>query len=144
MLGLPVTIARMNASYGPNGGLVAYHLDTVAAGQPVTTRWAPCRYSPIFQDDINAQAADLLAAAAVPATIVNWAGDDVVSVQDWCSYGASLLGLAASVEVAEVPGTLRGSAADVTRRAAITGPCRVGWQEGVRRTIAARHPGGLA
>ncbi|MBO0729740.1 MAG: NAD(P)-dependent oxidoreductase, partial [Acidimicrobiaceae bacterium] len=42
---LPVVIARMNASYGPQGGLPAYHLDAVAAGDPVTTRWDPCLYS---------------------------------------------------------------------------------------------------
>jgi nucleoside-diphosphate-sugar epimerase len=137
-LGLPVTIARMNASYGPNGGLVAYHLDAVAAGQPVTTRWDPCRYSPIFQDDINLQVGDLLVAASVPATIVNWAGDEVVTVQEWCGYAASLLGTTAVVDVTEIPGTLRGSVADVTRRAAITGPCTVGWQEGIRRTLAGR------
>ena len=33
------------------------------AGNPVTTRWDPCYYSPIHQDDINAQAAALLDAA---------------------------------------------------------------------------------
>jgi len=139
-LGLAVTIARMNASYGPNGGLVAYHLDSVVAGEPVTTRWEPCRYSPIFQDDINAQAAALLGAASVPATIVNWAGDEVVTVQEWCAYGASLAGVTPTVNVTELPGTLRGSVADVRRRASITGPCTVGWKEGVRRTLAARHP----
>ena len=140
-LGVPVTIARMNVSYGPNGGLLAYHLDRIVAGEPVTTRWDPCRYSPIFEDDINHQAAPLLAAAAVPATIVNWAGDEVVSVQEWCEFGASLGGVTPLVNVSEVPGTLRGSIADVSRRASITGPCTVRWREGVRRTLAARHPG---
>ena len=31
---LPVVIARMNASYGPNGGLPVYHLDAAVAGEP--------------------------------------------------------------------------------------------------------------
>ena len=44
-LDLPVVIARMNASYGPNGGLPVYHLDAAVAGQRVTTRWDPCPYS---------------------------------------------------------------------------------------------------
>ena len=57
---LPVTIARMNASYGPNGGLPAYHADAIRAGQTVTTRWDPCPYSPIHQDDINTQTEALL------------------------------------------------------------------------------------
>jgi nucleoside-diphosphate-sugar epimerase len=136
---LPVVIARMNAAYGPNGGLPAYHLDAIVAGRPVTTRWDPCLYSPIFQDDINDQAEALLAAASVPATIVNWAGDEPVSVQEWAAYTGELAGTKADVVVTEIPGTLRGSVADNTKRASFTGPCRVGWREGFRRTFAARH-----
>ncbi len=64
--GVPVTIARMNASYGPNGGLPALHVDAIAAGRQVTTRWDPCMYSPIFEDDINLQVSSLLQAATVP------------------------------------------------------------------------------
>ncbi len=137
---LPVTIARMNAAYGPRGGLPALHADSIAAGSPVWTRWGPCLYSPIFQDDINAQAASLLAAASVPSTIVNWAGDEAVSVQDWCAYAGELLHAPVEVIVRPVPGSLRGSVADVGRRNEFTGPCSVDWREGMRRTIAARHP----
>jgi nucleoside-diphosphate-sugar epimerase len=136
---LRVTIARMNASYGPNGGLPAYHLAAVVEGQPVITRWDPCLYSPIYQDDINDQITPLLEAARVPATIVNWAGDEAVSVQQWADHMGNLAGRQARVVVREEPGTLRGSIADTTRRQSITGPCRIGWREGLRRTYAARH-----
>jgi nucleoside-diphosphate-sugar epimerase len=139
---LPVIIARMNASYGPNGGLPAYHMDAVAADQDVTTRWDPCLYSPIYEDDINEQTAALLGAATVPATIVNWAGDEPVSVQDWASHMGALAGRPARVVVKETPGTLRGSVADVSTRLAITGPCKVGWRDGLTRTWAARHGDG--
>lgn len=141
-LGLPVTIARMNASYGPNGGLPAYHLDAVASGQPVTTRWDPCLYSPIYEDDINEQVPALLDAASVPALIVNFAGDEPVSVQEWVAYMAELAGRPAEVVVQDSPGTLRGSVADVSRRRDITGPCKVGWREGLERTWNARHTSG--
>jgi uncharacterized protein YbjT (DUF2867 family) len=139
-----VLIARMNASYGPNGGLPAYHLDAVAAGRPVTTRWDPCTYSLIYEDDINEQTAALLDAASVPATIVNWAGDEGVSVQEWVSYMGTLTGQEAEVHVKEEPGTLRGSVADVTTRTAITGPCRVPWRDGLHRTWVARRGGGAS
>ncbi len=137
---LPMVIARMNASYGPNGGLPAYHLDAVAAGTPVHTRWDPCLYSPIYEDDINEQVAPLLAGASVPALILNWAGDEPVPVQEWAAYMAELTGKQAEVVATEIPGTLRGSVADVSRRAALTGPCRVGWREGLERTWQARRP----
>jgi nucleoside-diphosphate-sugar epimerase len=136
---LPVIIARMNASYGPNGGLPAYHMDTVATGGPITTRWDPCLYSPIHQDDINQQTEALLDAASVPATIVNWAGDEAVSVQQWAAYAGELAGHDVQVVVQETPGTLRGSVADISRRRAITGPCRVDWHDGFKRTWAARQ-----
>ncbi|WP_338889092.1 NAD(P)-dependent oxidoreductase [Rhodococcus sovatensis] len=137
---LPVTIARMNASYGPNGGLPALHIDALAAGAEITTRWDPCMYSPIYEDDINAQFSSLLDAASSPATIVNWAGDEPVSAQDWSEYAGDLMGIKARINVVPIENTLRGSIADTTRRSAITGPCTVDWREGIRRTVAARHP----
>src|SRR4051794_28049128 len=140
---LPLTIARMNASYGPNGGLPAMHADAIVEGRTVTTRWDPCMYSPIYEDDINEQVAALLDAATVPSTIVNWAGDEAVSVQEYAAYAGDLVGRTATVDVVPVDCTLRGSVADVSRRRAITGRCRVGWREGLRRTIEARHPGRL-
>jgi len=97
-------------------------------------------HSPIYEDDINSQVAALLDAASTPALIVNWGGDEPVSVQDWVAYAAELMGIEATVDVAPIEGTLRGSIADTTRRAAITGPCTVDWRDGIRRTIAARHP----
>jgi nucleoside-diphosphate-sugar epimerase len=136
---LPVVIARMNASYGPNGGLPAYHGDAIAAGNPVVTRWDPCPYSPIHQDDINEQTEGLLDAASVPATIVNWGGDEAVSVQEWSAYLGELSGLPVKLEVVSTPGTLRGSIADASRRIAFAGPCKVSWRDGFRQTWNARH-----
>lgn len=138
--GVPVTIARMNASFGPNGGLPAMHVDALANGLDITTRWDPCMYSPIYEDDINMQVSDMLQAATSPATIVNWGGDDAVSVQEWAAYAGELMGLDPVVGVAPIDNTLRGSIADNTRRLSITGPCTVDWREGIRRTVAARHP----
>jgi nucleoside-diphosphate-sugar epimerase len=138
---LPVTIARMNASYGANGGLPTQHLDAIVAGNPVTTRWDPCPYSPIHQDDINAQTEALLEAAGVPATIVNWAGDEGVSVQEWAAFMGELTGKDAVVNVVETPGTLRGSIASDAARASFTGPCTVSWKDGIRRVWESRaHP----
>jgi nucleoside-diphosphate-sugar epimerase len=136
---LPVTIARMNASYGPGGGLPAYQMDAVAEGRPVTVRHDPSPYSPIHQDDINAQVEALLGAASVPATIVNWAGDEVVTVQQWCSLAGELAGVVPEVVVKEKPGTPTGQVADVGRRISLTGPCRISWREGMSAVFEARR-----
>lgn len=137
---IPTTIARMNSAYGPRGGLPMLHMDAIAAGQAVPTRWDPCPYSVIHQDDIDAQLEPLLAAASTPANIVNWCGDEAVSVQEWAAYLGELLGKPAKVEVTEIPCASRGAVADPTKRRALTGPCKVSWKEGFRRTVAERQP----
>jgi hypothetical protein len=95
---------------------------------------------PIHEDDINRQTAALLDAATVPARIVNWGGDDAVSVQEWCAFFAELTGHDVPVDVVETPGTLRGSIADPTARQAIAGRCEIGWKDGLRAAYTARHP----
>ena len=135
---LPVTIARMNASYGDNGGLLTYHLDWLTTGKDIVVKWSPAMYTPIHQDDINAQTEALLGAASVPATIVNWGGDEPVAAQEWCAYLGELTGREVKVVVKEVPGGIRGIVLDNTKRLGITGPCAVAWREGLRRIVDAR------
>jgi nucleoside-diphosphate-sugar epimerase len=137
---LPITIARMGSAYGDRGGLPLWHLEAIAAGRPVVARWDPLPYSPIHYDDINAQLDALLDAATVPATIVNWAGDVPVTVQEWCGYFAELLGVEADVQVQVVPGASIGSVGDHTRRSSITGPCTVDWRDGFRAMTAHHFP----
>lgn len=135
---LPTVICRMNAAYGPNGGLPAYHLDAIRNGRAVLTRNDPCPYSPIFEDDLALQVEALLDAASTPAKIVNWCGDDVVSVQEWSAYMADLLGTTANVTVDHPVNSHVGMVQDATLRRSITGPCTVGWREGLARTVVER------
>lgn len=139
--GIRVTLARMGASYGPRGGLPTLVARAVAEGRPWTTRSDPCPYNPIHDDDLLTQLAPLLDAASVPATIVNWAGDEMVSVQDMMAYAGSLLGMPARVKLVPAPGAQPGSGVDNARRLAITGPCRVGWREGLRDVVTRLYPG---
>lgn len=138
--GLPVTVARMGSAYGERGGLPFWHLEAIADGQPVIARWDPLPYSPIHYDDINAAIAPLLDAATTPATIVNFAGDEPVTVQQWSNFFAELLGVDADVRVDVVPGASIGSVADPTKRREITGPCRVDWRDGFRAMVAHHYP----
>jgi hypothetical protein len=76
----------------------------------------------------------------VPATIVNWCGDEPVSVQEWSAYFGELLGTEGKVDVQPIEGASIGSVGDVTKRTAITGPCRVGWKAGFRRMAEHFYP----
>ena len=89
---LPVTIARMNAAYSSRGGLPAYHLDALVAGTPggLGAHSTPARTARSTNANINVQVEPLLGAASVPATIVNWGGDDAVGPHDWCTLFGEL------------------------------------------------------
>lgn len=136
---IPTVIPRMNVSYGPNGGLPAYLFDMMLAGKsvPIEAEY-PSICNPIYQDDINAQVAGLLAAASVPATIVNWGGDEAVDIRDVCQYMGQVTGL--EVKFQPIRGFIQHVQIDNTRRRELIGDCMVGWREGMRRMIAARHP----
>ena len=133
----------MNASYGGNGGLPAYHLDWMVAGAPVVVRYDPSPYSPIHEDDIAGQTEALLGAASVPATVVNWGGDEVVSPQEWCAYFGELTGKTPQITTNPVPGTQRGVVLDAKKRRSITGPSRVNWRDGMRAMFENRYPNGV-
>lgn len=138
---LPVTIARMGSAYGVRGGLPIQHLQALAEDRLIEPRWDPLPYSPIHVDDIADMVEPLLGAASVPATIVNYCGDEAVSVQQWIPYMAGLLGVTPKVMVKPVPGASLGSVGDVTKRLSITGPCKVKWQDGLRRVAEEMYPG---
>ena len=137
---LPVTIARMGSAYGDRGGLPLWHLQAIAAGNPVVVRWDPLPYSPIHYDDIDAQVEALLGAASVPATIVNWSGDVPVTAQEWSAHFGQLLGVEVDMRTQVVPGASVGSVGDHTKRLSITGPCSVDWTVGFRDMAAHYFP----
>jgi nucleoside-diphosphate-sugar epimerase len=138
-LDLPTTIARLNVPYGDNGGWPDGHIQMLAAGMPVPVHVdAPTAYNPIHEDDIIASVPKLLAAASVPVTTVNWGGDDVVSIEDWCTYLAGLMGVEATFAPTELH--LESVMVDLTRMHEITGPTTVHWHDGFRRMLEHRHP----
>jgi UDP-glucuronate 4-epimerase len=136
---LPTTIARLNVPYGECVAWPSMHLECILAGQPIQLlSGEPSVYSPIHSDDIIRQIPLLLGAASVPATTVNWAGPDVVSVQDWCAFLGRLVGKEPVFEYTDA--ALPSVAVDVTRMAELIGPAEVRWQDGMRRMVAATHP----
>jgi nucleoside-diphosphate-sugar epimerase len=139
---LPVVIARMNAAYGHNGGMVVHYMDAVVERRAITLRWDPNPYSPIFESDLIAQTAGILSAASVPATIVNWGSDEPLSMQDACRFMGELAGREPDLRVTEVPGAHRGVVIDPTKRLRYTDPCAVSWQDGLRAVFEARYPDG--
>ena len=95
-------------------------------------------HGPLHEDDIVRSVPGLLAAASVPATVVNWGGDAAVSIEEWCGYLSELTGL--PVEFASTDQTIDSVDVDLTRLHELVGPSTVDWRRGLRRMVAARHP----
>ncbi|MFE5630742.1 NAD-dependent epimerase/dehydratase family protein [Streptomyces sp. NPDC056463] len=143
-LGLPTTIARLNVAYGPHGhgGAPVILYRSMLAGEPIAVPPQGQRYcSPIHTDDIARHVPGLWAAATVPATVVNWGGDEVVGVQDLMTHIAELTGTPADFVPSDV--TRPVVAFDDTRRRSLAGDCAWTWRDGVRQVLAAHFPGSV-
>lgn len=136
---LPTTIARLNVPYGDNGGWPAFHLEQILAGDPVALHpERPNQFNPIHEDDLIAMIPGLLAIASVPATIVNWAGAESASIEEWCEYMAGLVGKDATFVVTDR--TIASVTTDNTRLHELVGSTSVSWRDGMARMVTARHP----
>ena len=137
--GLPIVIARLGVPYGPDHGWMLFHLAMMEAGQPIPVHVrAPSRYSPIHHDDIMASLPHLLGAASVPATTVNWAGPEVVSIEDWCHELSRLTGL--DVTFTPTEATIESIVADTSRLVDLGFLAAVGWRDGLRRLVEHARP----
>jgi len=138
-LNVPTTIARLNVPYGDNGGWPFYHMEMTLGGIPIPVpAGGPARYNPIHEDDIIATIPKLLEVASVPATTLNWCGEQTVSIQEWCDYLGSLVGKEPVFE--ESAQALRGNPTDSTRLRELVGATTVDWRDGMRRMATKFHP----
>lgn len=145
VLNLPTIIARLDVAYGArgHGGVPMALYEMMKHGASYTRAAEGESYcSPIHEDDIAEQVERLVLKAAVPAPIVNLGGDEPVSVEEMIRYVEGLTGLQMKVEVGE-SASWGMKVLDSTRRRELAGPCRVPWKDGVRRALAARHPGAI-
>jgi hypothetical protein len=77
----------------------------------------------------------MLDAASVPTTVVNWGGDEEVSVEEWCTFLADLSGVDACFD--RTLHTIGGIPTDNARRRELAGSTTVAWRDGMRRMVAA-------
>ncbi len=131
-LDIPTTIARLNVPYGDSWGWPRMHAEMMASGADIALHTEePNVFNPIHEDDILGLIPGLLEAAAVPATVVNGAGPDTVSVEEWCGYVGSIIG--AEPRFTRTPAAIPSVAVDTTRMVELIGPARVGWRQGFAR-----------
>jgi nucleoside-diphosphate-sugar epimerase len=139
---VPVTIPRLNWSYGlqGDGGLPVMLMARLAAGEPIPAHpdWEMVG-SPIHETDLAEQIEGLLAAAEVGGTIINWAGDEAVSVEQITPWIAAEMGLPFTfVETRKATAYPR--ATDNGKRISLVGRCAVDWRDGFRQIIREKFP----
>jgi UDP-glucuronate 4-epimerase len=136
---IPLTIIRICSTYGPHGGAPADRLDAMLARKPIRLHPdKPNNYNPIYEDDYVELGIRAMEVADTPPVVVNWAGSETVSIEEYCTYMARLVGVEPIFEK-----TVDAHAPlwpDVTRMHEVLGRTKVGWREGFRRMIVARHP----
>jgi nucleoside-diphosphate-sugar epimerase len=136
--GVPTVIARLGVPYGPDHGWMLFHLALIEAGRPVPVHAdAPSTYSLLHHDDLMASLPHLLGAASVPATTVNWAGADDVSIEDWCTELGRLTDHPVTFEATEA--TIPSIVADTTRLRDLGFRAAVPWRDGLRRLVESRR-----
>ena len=136
---IPLTIIRICSTYGPEGGAPADRLDAMLEGRPIRLHPdRPNNYNPIHEDDYVALGIRALEVAAIPPVVVNWAGSQTVSVEEYCAYMGELVGLEPVFDYTADAHTPLWP--DVTYMHEVLGHTRVDWRDGIRRMIKARHP----
>ena len=136
---IPLTIIRICSTYGPEGGAPADRLDAMLAGKPIRLHPdKPNNYNPIYEDDYVELGIRAMEVADTPPVVVNWAGSETVSVEDYCTYMGELVGVEPIFEY--TPDAHTPLWPDVTHMHEILGSTKVPWRDGFRRMIAARHP----
>jgi hypothetical protein len=94
---------------------------------------------PIHEQDLAEHVGGFFDAATVGGTIVNWAGDDAISVEQMVPWLAGLMGVKYEfVYTREASAYPR--ATDNTRRVSLVGECQVKWQDGLRRLYEQKYP----
>jgi nucleoside-diphosphate-sugar epimerase len=136
---IPLTIIRICSTYGPEGGAPADRLEMMLANKPIRLHPdKPNNYNPIYEDDYVELGIRAMEVAATPPIVVNWAGSETVSVEDYCTYMGELVGVEPIFTYTADAHTPLWP--DVTYMHEILGATKVSWRDGFRRMIAARHP----
>ncbi len=98
----------------------------------------PNNFNPIYEDDYVHLGIRAMEAAQWPPLIVNWAGSETVSAEEYCAYMGELIGVEPIFEY--TPAAHTPLWPDVTRMHEVLGRTEVHWRDGFRRMIEARHP----
>jgi UDP-glucuronate 4-epimerase len=138
-LDIPATIIRVGSASGVDGGPLRGRLDRIVQAKPIPLHPdKPTYVRPIFEPDCARLGADALQAGRVPPLVVNWCGDDVVTVEEYCTYMGELIGKEPIFEYTTAAWC--SLVPDTTFMHEVLGHCEVTWREGCRMLVEQCYP----
>jgi nucleoside-diphosphate-sugar epimerase len=139
---LPTVVCRLNVPYGDNGGWPFYHLMMMQNNIEIPVHVdKPNNYNLFHEQDIIRSIPKLLETASVPVNTVNWCGDELISIEEWCAYIGELTGLTPKFNY--TTDTLESVMCDNSKLRGIVGPSQVHWKDGIKRMIENLAPDAL-
>ncbi len=134
--GSPLTIIRIFSTYGPEGGTPVNRLRRILRGEEIVLYPdAPNHYNPIYEDDYVRLAIRALEVASPDPVVVNFAGSETVTAEEYCTFLGELVGQPALIRYD--PGAPWPIWPDVTWMHEVLGRTDVPWREGMRRVVDA-------
>jgi len=98
----------------------------------------PNNNNPIYEDDYVVLGIRAMEVASVPPIVVNWAGSETVTIEEYCTFMGALVEIEPVFEY--TPDAHTPLWPDVTRMHEVLGRTHVPWREGFRRMVESLHP----
>jgi nucleoside-diphosphate-sugar epimerase len=139
--GTPAVILRIGALYGPEGGTggATAPIDRMVQEKEIWVNPAePRGVSLLWEADAVRLAIRALEAGQTPPLVVNLAGDQQVSVEEYCTFVGELLNVHPRVRYTEE--AYPANPLDTTRMHDVLGRCTTDWRDGMRTFVQGRYP----
>jgi nucleoside-diphosphate-sugar epimerase len=131
---IPTVMLRISSCYGPRGGSIPGRVFRVLAGEPVLIyAGIPNRYCPMYETDYVEKAIAAVSIASVPPEIINFAGSETCTIEEYCAIAAELSGQEAILQGS--PDAIYPIWPDTSKMERLLGRTKVSPREGIRRVI---------
>ncbi|HUJ67552.1 MAG TPA: NAD(P)-dependent oxidoreductase [Acidimicrobiales bacterium] len=139
--GIPAVILRVGALYGPDGGSggATAPIDRMVAGKEIWVNPVePRGVSLLWEDDAVRLAVRAFSVGQVPPLVLNFAGEEQVPVEEYCTFAGELVGRRPRFRYTDQ--AYPANPLDTARMRQVLGRCHTSWREGIRTVVERRYP----